>query len=186
MARASRGGWPRLRARLAGIAPADGRIGAASAPGSRRSRKKIPGQPLCYMSNVVAWLAYDSGCANTASGYARRGFGLSRFGCPTYGRQRFVEEAHRQSAAIAASEHEADDQAFVGMRSPSTGPPLRGSPPSRRRGEMHIAAARGAYSGKPRPVVIVQDDRFDATASVTICPLTTNLVEAPLVRPESL
>ena len=25
----------------------------------------------------------------------------------------FVEEAHRQSAAIAASEHEADDQAFV-------------------------------------------------------------------------
>lgn len=25
----------------------------------------------------------------------------------------FVAEAHRQSAAIAASEHEADDQAFV-------------------------------------------------------------------------
>lgn len=25
----------------------------------------------------------------------------------------FVEEAHRQSALIAASEHEADDQAFV-------------------------------------------------------------------------
>jgi len=36
--------------------------------------------------------------------------------------------------------------------------------------------------GKPRPVVIVQDDRFDATASVTICPLTTNPVEAPLTR----
>lgn len=51
-----------------------------------------------------------------------------------------------------------------------------------RRGAIHTAAARGAYTGKPRPVVIVQDDRFDATASVTVCPLTTNPVEAPLVR----
>jgi mRNA interferase MazF len=31
-------------------------------------------------------------------------------------------------------------------------------------------------------VVIVQDDRFDATSSVTVCPLTTNPVEAPLTR----
>lgn len=51
-----------------------------------------------------------------------------------------------------------------------------------RRGDIHIGAARGAYTGKPRPVVIVQDDRFDATASVTICPLTTDPVEAPLTR----
>ena len=51
-----------------------------------------------------------------------------------------------------------------------------------RRVDIHIAAARGAYSGKPRPVVIVQDDRFDATASVTVCPLTTSPVEAPLAR----
>ncbi len=45
-----------------------------------------------------------------------------------------------------------------------------------------MAAARGAYTGKPRPVVILQDDRFDATASITICPFTTNSVEAPLLR----
>lgn len=51
-----------------------------------------------------------------------------------------------------------------------------------RRGDIHIAAARGAYTGKPRPVVIVQDDRFDATVWVTVCPLTTNPVEAPLLR----
>lgn len=51
-----------------------------------------------------------------------------------------------------------------------------------RRGEIYTAAVRGAYSGKPRPVVIVQDDRFDATASVTVCPFTTNPAEAPLVR----
>lgn len=51
-----------------------------------------------------------------------------------------------------------------------------------KRGDIHIAAARGAYTGKPRPVVLVQDDRFDATASVTVCPLTTDPVEAPLTR----
>lgn len=51
-----------------------------------------------------------------------------------------------------------------------------------RRGDIYTAAARGAYTGKPRPVVIIQDDRFDATTSVTICPLTTNSVEAPLTR----
>ncbi|MCY7402520.1 MAG: type II toxin-antitoxin system PemK/MazF family toxin [Nocardioides sp.] len=51
-----------------------------------------------------------------------------------------------------------------------------------RRGDICIAAARGAYTGKPRPVVIVQDDRFDATASITVCPLTTNQVQAPLTR----
>lgn len=50
------------------------------------------------------------------------------------------------------------------------------------RGEIYTAAARGPYIGKPRPVVILQDDRFDATASVTICPFTTNPVEAPLLR----
>ena len=50
------------------------------------------------------------------------------------------------------------------------------------RGEIYTAAARCAYTGKPRPVVIVQDDRFDATASVTVVPFTTNPVEAPLLR----
>lgn len=50
------------------------------------------------------------------------------------------------------------------------------------RGELFTAATRGAYTGKPRPVVIIQDDRFDATASITVCPLTTNPVEAPLTR----
>lgn len=50
------------------------------------------------------------------------------------------------------------------------------------RGEIYTAAARGPYTGKPRPVVIVQDGRFDATASVTVCPFTTNPLDAPLVR----
>lgn len=51
-----------------------------------------------------------------------------------------------------------------------------------KRGEIWSVAARGAYTGKPRPAVIVQDDHFDATASVTICVLTSDPTEAPLFR----
>ncbi len=40
------------------------------------------------------------------------------------------------------------------------------------------------YAGKPRPIVILQDDRFDATDSVTVCPFTTTPVDAPLFRVE--
>jgi mRNA interferase MazF len=51
-----------------------------------------------------------------------------------------------------------------------------------RRGEIWTAAAGSGYVGKPRPVVIVQDDRFDATASVTVCAFTTDPTDAPLFR----
>jgi mRNA interferase MazF len=51
-----------------------------------------------------------------------------------------------------------------------------------RRGEIWTTAAGSGYVGKPRPVVIVQDDRFDATASVTVCAFTTDPTEAPLFR----
>jgi mRNA interferase MazF len=51
-----------------------------------------------------------------------------------------------------------------------------------RRGEVWTAAGGKDYAGKPRPVVIVQDDRFDATASVTICAFTTDPTDAPLIR----
>jgi len=51
-----------------------------------------------------------------------------------------------------------------------------------KRGEVWIAAAGSGYVGKPRPVVIVQDDLFDATASVTVCAMTTDQTDAPLFR----
>jgi mRNA interferase MazF len=51
------------------------------------------------------------------------------------------------------------------------------------RGDVWTAAGGAEYTGKPRPVLILQDDRFDATASITICPFTTNPTEAPIVRP---
>lgn len=50
-----------------------------------------------------------------------------------------------------------------------------------RRGEIWTVSGAG-YAGKPRPAVIVQDDRFDATASVTVCVFTTDVTEAPLFR----
>lgn len=51
-----------------------------------------------------------------------------------------------------------------------------------RRGDIWTAAAGSGYVGKPRPVAIVQDDRFDATDSVTVCAFTTDPTEAPLFR----
>lgn len=42
--------------------------------------------------------------------------------------------------------------------------------------------AGSGYADKPRPVVIIQDDRFDATDSVTICAFTTDPTEASLIR----
>jgi mRNA interferase MazF len=51
-----------------------------------------------------------------------------------------------------------------------------------KRGEVYIAAAKGAYTGKPRPVLVIQDDSFDATASITVCQFTTDPVDAPLLR----
>lgn len=53
-----------------------------------------------------------------------------------------------------------------------------------RRGEVWTASAGTGYAGKPRPVVIVQDDAFDATTSVTICAFTSDPTEAPLFRVE--
>jgi mRNA interferase MazF len=51
-----------------------------------------------------------------------------------------------------------------------------------RRGEIWTVAGGKDYAGKPRPVVIVQDDRFDATDSITICAFTTDETDAPLFR----
>lgn len=51
-----------------------------------------------------------------------------------------------------------------------------------RRGEIWTVAGGGDYAGKPRPAVIVQDDSFDATDSLTICAVTTDATEAPLFR----
>jgi mRNA interferase MazF len=51
-----------------------------------------------------------------------------------------------------------------------------------RRGDIWTVAGGKDYAGKPRPVAIVQDDSFDATDSITVCPFTTDKTEAPLFR----
>ena len=51
-----------------------------------------------------------------------------------------------------------------------------------KRAEIWTVAGGPDYTGKPRPAVIVQDDAFSRTASVTLCPFTTHLVDAPLIR----
>lgn len=51
-----------------------------------------------------------------------------------------------------------------------------------KRGEIWTVAGGKDYAGKPRPVVVLQDNRFDMTDSLTVCAFTTNATEAPLFR----
>jgi mRNA interferase MazF len=51
------------------------------------------------------------------------------------------------------------------------------------RGSIVVVAAKGPYTGKPRPALVVQSDLFNPThSSVTICPITSDCVDAPLFR----
>ena len=52
-----------------------------------------------------------------------------------------------------------------------------------KRGEVWTASGGEYYASKPRPIVIVQDDRFSATSSITICAFTSDPTDAPLFRP---
>ncbi|MGE3599361.1 MAG: type II toxin-antitoxin system PemK/MazF family toxin [Dehalococcoidia bacterium] len=51
-----------------------------------------------------------------------------------------------------------------------------------KRGEVWTVAGGADYTGKPRPAVVVQDDDFDGTRSITICLFITDSIEAPLFR----
>ena len=51
-----------------------------------------------------------------------------------------------------------------------------------RRGDIWTVSAGKDYAGKPCPAVVLQDDSFDATDSITICVFTTDETEAPLFR----
>ena len=51
-----------------------------------------------------------------------------------------------------------------------------------KRGDVVVVALPGAY-GKPRPAVVVQADYFNPThPSISIIPITTTVVDAPLFR----
>jgi mRNA interferase MazF len=50
-----------------------------------------------------------------------------------------------------------------------------------RRGDLITVVIAGDY-GKPRPALVIQADVFEAIGSVTIAPLTSTLLDAPLIR----
>jgi mRNA interferase MazF len=39
-----------------------------------------------------------------------------------------------------------------------------------KRGEVRIVAGGAEHAGKPGPAIILQNDKFDATSSLIICP----------------
>ncbi|MFC9351583.1 type II toxin-antitoxin system PemK/MazF family toxin [Arthrobacter sp. NPDC057013] len=49
------------------------------------------------------------------------------------------------------------------------------------RGELWTVSG-GTYAQKPRPALIIQDDLFAESVSVTLLPLTSQLTDAPLLR----
>jgi mRNA interferase MazF len=51
-----------------------------------------------------------------------------------------------------------------------------------KRGDIWTVAGGAAYTGKPRPAVILQDNAFGNNDSVVVCPLTTDPTEAPTFR----
>jgi len=54
---------------------------------------------------------------------------------------------------------------------------------SLRRGDIATVAAKGPYTGKPRPALVIQaGETLPYRESVTICLLTSELIEAPLFR----
>ena len=50
-----------------------------------------------------------------------------------------------------------------------------------RRGDLVTVALQGDY-GKPSPTLVIQSDQFSGTASIVVLPITTTLVDAPLLR----
>ena len=51
-----------------------------------------------------------------------------------------------------------------------------------RRGSIWIGSGKGTFAAKPRPMLVIQGDRFERTRSLTICPITTSESEAGAIR----
>ena len=49
------------------------------------------------------------------------------------------------------------------------------------RGDFVTIAMQGDF-GKPRPALVIQSDQFNEHATVTVLPVTSTLVAAPLLR----
>ena len=104
----------------------------------------------------------------------RQGLRPIRIWVPDARSRTFLAQAHRQSGGRRR------------QRISRSGPGIRrfgiGPRPRMKRGEIWTVAGGTDYAGKPRPAVVIQDDRFDATGSITICVFTTDPTDAPLFR----
>jgi mRNA interferase MazF len=50
-----------------------------------------------------------------------------------------------------------------------------------KRGDLVTVSIQGDF-GKPRPALVIQADLFSAHSTVTVLPITSTLVDAPLLR----
>jgi mRNA interferase MazF len=50
-----------------------------------------------------------------------------------------------------------------------------------KRGDLVTVAMHGDF-GKPRPALVIQADQFEELGTVTILPVTSTVIEAPLFR----
>ena len=50
-----------------------------------------------------------------------------------------------------------------------------------RRGDLVTVSLQGDC-GKPRPALVIQSDMFSEARSKTVLPLTSTLIDAPLIR----
>jgi mRNA interferase MazF len=50
-----------------------------------------------------------------------------------------------------------------------------------RRGDVVTVSRPGDY-GKPRPALVIQSELFDEHPSLTVLPITSHIVDAPLLR----
>jgi len=49
------------------------------------------------------------------------------------------------------------------------------------RGDLVTVAVQGDF-GKPRPALVIQADAFSGLSSITVLPISSTLVDAPLLR----
>ncbi len=51
-----------------------------------------------------------------------------------------------------------------------------------KRGEIWTVSGAGDYGGKPRPSVVIQDEIFETSESVTVCGFTSDPTVSELIR----
>lgn len=98
----------------------------------------------------------------------RRGLRPVQFWVPDVRAPGFPTEAQRQSGAVATPG--------------SLARPSDGTDVSPRHGEIW-SVELGRDSSRPGHALVLQDDAFGGTPTVTICPLSDRAVDAPLLRP---